>query len=248
MRIATFNILSGRSPGEDRRRAPLRGSDPRPGRRPAWPSGSRPQPAALAARRPNRDRRRGDGGDGAPIRRRPVRDAGGLVGRDGRGRAGGRGVRRGVAEPLPGLELAGGATPAAPGRIHTGGPDGCFPAGSATAPRRRRSGGHYPIGPAARGEHPPVVPARLERRPAAGPAAGPRGPLGTDGAAGDLNMGRATAERVTGLRPLATGATFPARAPSVQIDHLLATPGPSVPFRWAGVAADVGPLALVAEV
>ena len=41
---------------------------------------------------------------------------------------------------------------------------------------------------------------------------------------GDLNMGRATAERVTGLRPLATGATFPAHAPSLQIDHLLATP------------------------
>jgi endonuclease/exonuclease/phosphatase family metal-dependent hydrolase len=41
---------------------------------------------------------------------------------------------------------------------------------------------------------------------------------------GDLNMGRATAERVTGLRPLATGTTFPAHAPSLQIDHLLATP------------------------
>jgi endonuclease/exonuclease/phosphatase family metal-dependent hydrolase len=41
---------------------------------------------------------------------------------------------------------------------------------------------------------------------------------------GDLNMRRATAERVTGLRPLATGATFPAQAPSLQIDHLLATP------------------------
>jgi len=41
---------------------------------------------------------------------------------------------------------------------------------------------------------------------------------------GDLNMGRASAERVTGLRPLATGATFPAHAASLQIDHLLATP------------------------
>jgi endonuclease/exonuclease/phosphatase family metal-dependent hydrolase len=38
---------------------------------------------------------------------------------------------------------------------------------------------------------------------------------------GDLNMGRRTAERVTGLRPLATGATFPASSPSLQIDHLL---------------------------
>ncbi len=38
---------------------------------------------------------------------------------------------------------------------------------------------------------------------------------------GDLNMGRRTAERVTGLRPLATGATFPAASPTVQIDHIL---------------------------
>ena len=38
---------------------------------------------------------------------------------------------------------------------------------------------------------------------------------------GDLNMGRRTAERVTSLRPLATGATFPASSPTVQIDHVL---------------------------
>lgn len=40
---------------------------------------------------------------------------------------------------------------------------------------------------------------------------------------GDLNMGRRTAERATGLRPLATGATFPAASPTMQIDHLLAS-------------------------
>ncbi len=38
---------------------------------------------------------------------------------------------------------------------------------------------------------------------------------------GDLNMGRRTAEGVTGLSPLATGATFPAPRPTMQIDHLL---------------------------
>jgi endonuclease/exonuclease/phosphatase family metal-dependent hydrolase len=38
---------------------------------------------------------------------------------------------------------------------------------------------------------------------------------------GDLNMGRRRAERITGLAPLATGSTFPADAPSRQIDHLL---------------------------
>jgi endonuclease/exonuclease/phosphatase family metal-dependent hydrolase len=40
---------------------------------------------------------------------------------------------------------------------------------------------------------------------------------------GDLNMGRRTAERVSGLRPLATGATFPASSPTLQIDHILSS-------------------------
>jgi endonuclease/exonuclease/phosphatase family metal-dependent hydrolase len=40
---------------------------------------------------------------------------------------------------------------------------------------------------------------------------------------GDLNMGARTADRVTGLRPLATGLTFPASRPTMQIDHLLAS-------------------------
>jgi endonuclease/exonuclease/phosphatase family metal-dependent hydrolase len=38
---------------------------------------------------------------------------------------------------------------------------------------------------------------------------------------GDLNMTRGPAERITGMRPLATGLTFPASNPSRQIDHLL---------------------------
>jgi endonuclease/exonuclease/phosphatase (EEP) superfamily protein YafD len=38
---------------------------------------------------------------------------------------------------------------------------------------------------------------------------------------GDLNMGRSRAERITGMRPLVTGRTFPAVAPIEQIDHLL---------------------------
>jgi endonuclease/exonuclease/phosphatase family metal-dependent hydrolase len=42
---------------------------------------------------------------------------------------------------------------------------------------------------------------------------------------GDLNMGRRTAERVTGLRPLAVGATFPASSPTMQIDHVLTSEG-----------------------
>jgi endonuclease/exonuclease/phosphatase family metal-dependent hydrolase len=39
---------------------------------------------------------------------------------------------------------------------------------------------------------------------------------------GDLNMGRRRAERLTGLTPLATGATYPAHDSARQIDHLLA--------------------------
>ncbi len=38
---------------------------------------------------------------------------------------------------------------------------------------------------------------------------------------GDLNMGPRRARRLTGMRPLASAATFPATAPQVQIDHVL---------------------------
>ena len=38
---------------------------------------------------------------------------------------------------------------------------------------------------------------------------------------GDLNLPRRTAERMTGMRPLVTGLTFPAGGPTRQIDHLL---------------------------
>jgi endonuclease/exonuclease/phosphatase family metal-dependent hydrolase len=38
---------------------------------------------------------------------------------------------------------------------------------------------------------------------------------------GDLNIGPAVARRVTGLRPAATAPTFPSWAPTRQIDHLL---------------------------
>ena len=39
---------------------------------------------------------------------------------------------------------------------------------------------------------------------------------------GDLNMGPAVARRITGMRPLVSGATFPASAPVEQLDHVLA--------------------------
>jgi endonuclease/exonuclease/phosphatase family metal-dependent hydrolase len=39
---------------------------------------------------------------------------------------------------------------------------------------------------------------------------------------GDLNLGPRRVGRLTGLTPLASGATFPAHAPRVQIDHVLA--------------------------
>jgi endonuclease/exonuclease/phosphatase family metal-dependent hydrolase len=43
---------------------------------------------------------------------------------------------------------------------------------------------------------------------------------------GDLNMSARRAADLTGLRPLATGLTFPAHAPTEQLDHILTdTPG-----------------------
>lgn len=42
---------------------------------------------------------------------------------------------------------------------------------------------------------------------------------------GDLNMGPERATRATSLRPLATGLTFPQHAPDQQIDHILANDG-----------------------
>ena len=39
---------------------------------------------------------------------------------------------------------------------------------------------------------------------------------------GDLNMGPAVARRITGLRPLGSGPTFPAHEPVEQLDHVLA--------------------------
>jgi endonuclease/exonuclease/phosphatase family metal-dependent hydrolase len=39
---------------------------------------------------------------------------------------------------------------------------------------------------------------------------------------GDLNMGPAPARRITGMRPLVSGATFPADEPVEQLDHVLA--------------------------
>jgi endonuclease/exonuclease/phosphatase family metal-dependent hydrolase len=38
---------------------------------------------------------------------------------------------------------------------------------------------------------------------------------------GDLNLTPAAAHRWSGMRPLATAATFPAKAPDRQLDHIL---------------------------
>ena len=52
---------------------------------------------------------------------------------------------------------------------------------------------------------------------------------------GDLNMGRRPAERITRMRPLVTGPTFPAGSPTEQIDHVLVR---------GDLAATGGPVAL----
>ncbi len=46
---------------------------------------------------------------------------------------------------------------------------------------------------------------------------------------GDLNMGPRLARRITGMEPLAAGATFPAHEPEQQIDHILARGLPRLP-------------------
>jgi endonuclease/exonuclease/phosphatase family metal-dependent hydrolase len=48
---------------------------------------------------------------------------------------------------------------------------------------------------------------------------------------GDLNMGPGRAGEITGLRPLATGPTFPADRPTEQIDHIL-TDAPGLTGRY----------------
>lgn len=52
---------------------------------------------------------------------------------------------------------------------------------------------------------------------------------------GDLNMEPPRAERLTGLRELVAGLTFPHLAPESQIDHILGTPG----LRATGGAVDL---------
>jgi endonuclease/exonuclease/phosphatase family metal-dependent hydrolase len=55
---------------------------------------------------------------------------------------------------------------------------------------------------------------------------------------GDLNLGPRSAQRLTGMRPLASGATFPAPTPRLQIDHILAS-GALGPARGRVVALPV---------
>ncbi len=64
---------------------------------------------------------------------------------------------------------------------------------------------------------------------------------------GDLNLGPQRAARLTGMRALASGPTFPADAPRVQIDHILAD-GDLGPARGSVVVLDVSDhRALVAD-
>jgi endonuclease/exonuclease/phosphatase family metal-dependent hydrolase len=66
--------------------------------------------------------------------------------------------------------------------------------------------------------------------------------------AGDLNMTRTPAERLTGMRPLAVGPTFPNDRPTRQIDHLLVR-GELTSSRGGPVALSVSDhRALVADV
>jgi endonuclease/exonuclease/phosphatase family metal-dependent hydrolase len=79
----------------------------------------------------------------------------------------------------------------------------------------------------------------------AGLPAAPRHPLVV---LGDLNMGSWRATGATGLRPLARGATYPAGRPRVQLDHVLGS-APLVPVRSEVMALPLSDhRALVADV
>ena len=56
---------------------------------------------------------------------------------------------------------------------------------------------------------------------------------------GDLNLPPAAATRLTGMRPLVTAATFPVDRPRTQIDHVLAGTGRLVPTGGGAVALPV---------
>jgi endonuclease/exonuclease/phosphatase family metal-dependent hydrolase len=66
---------------------------------------------------------------------------------------------------------------------------------------------------------------------------------------GDLNMPPERAARMTGMRPLATAPTFPADAPTAQLDHLLSGSAALVATHGAAVQLAVSDhRALVADV
>ena len=78
-------------------------------------------------------------------------------------------------------------------------------------------------------------------------AALPTAPIEPTLLMGDLNMGPRAAARLTGMRPWASGPTFPATAPQVQLDHILAS-GEWGPVRGQVVALPMSDhRALVAE-
>jgi len=64
---------------------------------------------------------------------------------------------------------------------------------------------------------------QLRRLVAALSAAGPPARSHPTVLLGDLNMGPRPAGRLSGMRPLASGPTFPAERPRLQIDHILAS-------------------------
>jgi endonuclease/exonuclease/phosphatase family metal-dependent hydrolase len=72
--------------------------------------------------------------------------------------------------------------------------------------------------------------------------------VGADVLMGDLNMAPERAARMTGMRPLATAPTFPAGAPTTQLDHLLTGSAALVARHGAAVELPVSDhLALVAD-
>ena len=245
MRIATFNILHGRSRLRttwstlDR----LAACGARAGRRRARAAGGRP---ATSPARATADLTAVAAEAMGAVRHRFVAAISGTPGATWMAATGTRAARAPPPTasrccPASRRQLAGG--PAAP---HPGAFPMCLPGPQSGdgRPRGAASGdgraARHPAGAADGREHPPVVRARLEPRSAAPARPGPARLPRTAGADGRPQHDAAPPARWSGLRPLGAAPTFPADVPDRQLDHILTDDGTLRADRCGTGAADLG--------
>ena len=207
--------LPGRRPG---RRRPAGRRRQEPGRRRARPPGGRPRPAALLRRRPDRGGRRGDGRrrSTSSSPRSPARPGGTWMAATGEEQPGSATYGIALLSRYPVVSWRVVRLPPLRASVpmwFAGLPP---PFLARDEPRVAVAAVlDGPFGAVHRLQHAPVVHPRVERT-----AAAPAGALADrargsrSSLIGDLNMERRQATQVSGLRPIATAATFPADAPA----------------------------------